>query len=48
MDFDVDVADDDVIRQVEGVAVGGMGFVPLCWRVRSGREITRTSVRLGC
>jgi hypothetical protein len=29
VDFDVDVTDDDLICQVEGVAVGGVGFVPL-------------------
>lgn len=31
VDFDVEVPDDDLICQVESVAVGGMGFIPLCW-----------------
>lgn len=30
VDFDVDVADDDLIGQEERVAVRGMGFIRLC------------------
>lgn len=30
VDFDVEVTDDDRICQVEGVAVRGMSFIPLC------------------
>lgn len=29
VDLDVDVADDDLVCQVEGVAVPGMGMIPL-------------------
>ena len=38
VDVDVEVTDDDLICQVEGVAVRGMGFIPLCWRVGVGER----------
>lgn len=40
VDPDVDVTDDDLICQVEGVAVGGMGFIRLCSAKRSKEKET--------
>ena len=39
VDSDVEVTDDDLICQVESVAVCGMGLIPLYWgrKVRGGR-----------
>lgn len=38
VDFDVAVTDDDLICQVEGVAICGMGFIPLYWGVGVGER----------